>query len=179
MADFKLHDQTSAPEESKPLLQDSEKSFGMIPNLHAVMAEAPGLLKAYQTTHELFANSSFDENELTVVWQTINVYHSCHYCVPAHTAIAKQMGADDSITRQLKNGETLDDSKLQALRIFTEAVLEKRGQVEETDVRPFFDAGYGNRHVLEVILGIAQKTMSNYTNAIAQTPIDEPFQKFK
>tara|TARA_R100001129_G_scaffold3196_2_gene3216 strand:- start:10564 stop:10785 length:222 start_codon:yes stop_codon:yes gene_type:complete len=70
------------------------------------------------------------------------------------------------------------DLKLQALRIFTEAVLEKRGHVDETDLRPFFEAGYGNRQVLEIILGIAQKTMSNYTNAIAQTPIDEPFEKF-
>ena len=179
MTDFKLHDRSSAPEDSKPLLEGSEKEFGMIPNLHAVMAEAPGLLKAYQDVHGLFTDSSFNEDELTVVWQTINVYHSCHYCVPAHTAIAKQMGADDSITRQLKSGETLGDSKLQALRSFTEAMLEKRGQVSDTDLNAFFDAGYSNRQVLEVILGISQKTMSNYTNAIAETLIDEPFKKFK
>jgi len=178
MSDFKLHDKDSAPTESKSLLESSEKAFGMIPNLHAVMAEAPGILAAYQQEHELFVNSSFNENELTVVWQTINVYHSCHYCVPAHTAIAKQMGADDSITEQLKKGETLDDGKLQTLRLFTEAMLEKRGQVSQTDLKNFFDAGYGNRQVLEVILGISQKTMSNYTNAIAETPIDEPFKKF-
>ena len=178
MSNFKLHDKESAPTESKSLLESSEKAFGMIPNLHAVMAEAPGILEAYQQEHELFVNSSFNENELTVVWQTINVYHSCHYCVPAHTAIAKQMGADDSITEQLKKGETLNDSKLQALRLFTEAMLEKRGQVSETDLKDFFDAGYSNRQVLEVILGISQKTMSNYTNAIAKTPIDEPFKKF-
>lgn len=179
MADFTLHDTSSAPEESQSLLNNSKESLGMIPNLHAVMAEAPGLLKAYQDTHELFSNTSFNTNEITVVWQTINVYHSCHYCVPAHTAIAKDMGADDSITEQLKKGETLDDSKLQALRIFTETVLEKRGHVSDTDLRDFFDAGYGHRQVLEVILGIAQKTMSNYTNAIAETPVDEPFKKFK
>jgi alkylhydroperoxidase family enzyme len=178
MADFKLHEKSSAPENSHPLLEDSEKEFGMIPNLHAVMAEAPGLLKAYQNVHSLFVDSSFNENELTVVWQTINVYHSCHYCVPAHTAIAKKMGADDSITEQLKKGETLNDSKLQALRLFTEAMLEKRGQVSDTDLKDFFDAGYGNQQVLEVILGISQKTMSNYTNAVAETTVDEPFKKF-
>ncbi|RUO67132.1 carboxymuconolactone decarboxylase family protein [Idiomarina ramblicola] len=178
MSDFKLHDKESAPESSKKLLDASEKAFGMVPNLHAVMAEAPGILEAYQQEHELFVNSSFNENELTVVWQTINIYHSCHYCVPAHTAIAKQMGADDSITEQLKKGASLSDSKLQALRLFTEAMLEKRGQVSETDLKDFFDAGYGNRQVLEVILGISQKTMSNYTNAVADTPIDKPFKKF-
>lgn len=54
----------------------------MIPGLHAVMAEAPGLLEAYQTVHELFVNSSIDKDEFTVVWQSINVEHACHYCVP-------------------------------------------------------------------------------------------------
>ncbi|NQZ17424.1 MAG: carboxymuconolactone decarboxylase family protein [Idiomarina sp.] len=178
MTDFKLHDKASAPEDSKPLLEGSEKSFGMIPNLHAVMAEAPGLLKAYQDIHELFVNSSFDKNELTVVWQTINVYHDCHYCVPAHTAIAKQMGADDGITENIRAGKSLDDSKLQALREFTLAMLEKRGQASESDLSAFFNAGYNNRQALEVVLGIAQKTMSNYTNSITGTPVDEPFQKF-
>ncbi len=178
MTDFKLHDKASAPEDSKPLLERSEKSFGMIPNLHAVMAEAPGLLKAYQDIHELFVNSSFDKNELTVVWQTINVYHDCHYCVPAHTAIAKQMGADDAITENIRADKSLDDSKLQALREFTLTMLNKRGQASESDLNAFFDAGFSNRQALEVVLGIAQKTMSNYTNAITGTPVDEPFQKF-
>ncbi|KXS34160.1 MAG: carboxymuconolactone decarboxylase [Idiomarina sp. T82-3] len=178
MTDFKLHDKASAPEDSKPLLEGSEKSFGMIPNLHAVMAEAPGLLKAYQDIHELFVNSSFDKNELTVVWQTINVYHDCHYCVPAHTAIAKQMGADDAITENIRADKSLDDSKLQALREFTLTMLNKRGQASESDLNAFFDAGFSNRQALEVVLGIAQKTMSNYTNAITGTPVDEPFQKF-
>jgi uncharacterized peroxidase-related enzyme len=178
MTDFKLHDIDSAPEDSKSLLANSKKAFGMIPNLHAVFAEAPGILAAYQQSHQLFADSSFDKNELTVVWQTINVYHNCHYCVPAHTAIAKQMGADDDITKQIKAGDDLSDDKLQALRVFTLVMLDKRGQVTKSDLKAFFDAGYHNRQVLEVILGIAQKTMSNYANAVAQTPIDEPFKKF-
>ena len=67
----------------------------MIPGLHAVMAEAPGLLEAYQRVHELFVSSSFDKDEITVVWQSINVENACHYCVPVHTGVAKKMGVDD------------------------------------------------------------------------------------
>lgn len=67
MTTFTLHDETTAPDESKPLLANSKKPFGMIPGLHAVMAEAPGLLEAYKKVHELFVNSSFDKGELTVV----------------------------------------------------------------------------------------------------------------
>ena len=84
---FELHTRESAPADSQPLLDNSQKAFSMIPNLHAVMATAPTLLEAYQKLHELFQQTSFDAEELTVVWQTINVEHECHYCIPAHTGI--------------------------------------------------------------------------------------------
>lgn len=67
MTDFTLHDETTAPGDSKALLASSKKAYGMIPGLHGVMAEAPELLEAYQTVHQLFSNSSFDKDELTVV----------------------------------------------------------------------------------------------------------------
>ncbi|MCV5838426.1 carboxymuconolactone decarboxylase family protein, partial [Escherichia coli] len=67
------------------MIENSVKAFGMLPNLHAVMAEAPTLLEGYQVVHELFQQTSFNAEELTVVWQTINVEHGCHYCVPAHS----------------------------------------------------------------------------------------------
>ncbi len=98
MADFTLHDAETAPEASRPLLDKSKAAFGRIPGLHAVMAEAPGLLEGYQVLHQLFVNSSFDKDEKTVVWQAINVEHACHYCVPAHTGIAKMMKVDDAVT---------------------------------------------------------------------------------
>lgn len=178
MTEFTLHTQDTAPEASKPLLAKSHKTFGMIPGLHAVMAEAPGLLEAYQTVHELFQNSSFDADELTVVWQTINVEHDCHYCVPAHTAIAKSMGVSDEISDALRNETPLPNARLEALRTFTLAVVRNRGHVDDTAVQAFLDAGFTRAQILEVVLGLAQKVMSNYTNHLANTPVDTPFRKF-
>ena len=179
MTDFKLHDQSSAPEASKPLLEDSMKSFGMIPSLHAVMAEAPAVLEGYKTLHRLVLESSFDNDEKTVLWQTINVEHACHYCVPAHTGIAKSMKVSDDITNALRDETPLPNDKLEALRTFTLAVVRKRGDVGREELQAFHDAGYSQRQVLEVILGISQKVMSNYINNIAETPVDEPFKKFE
>lgn len=72
MTDFTKHTMDTAPEESRPLLENSQNAFGRIPGLHAVMAEAPALLQGYQKLHKLFAEqTSFDKDELTVVWQTI------------------------------------------------------------------------------------------------------------
>lgn len=179
MTDFTLHDKQSAPEESKGLLDNSVKAFGMIPGLHAVMAEAPGLLEGYQRLHQLFLDSSFNDEEVTVVWQSINVEHACHYCVPAHTGIAKSMNVDDAITDALRNETPLPTDKLEALRDFTLAIVRGRGNVDDNTVATFLEAGFTKRHVLEVVLATAQKVMSNYTNHLADTPVDKPFQKFE
>lgn len=179
MTEFTLHDKQSAPQESRQLLDNSVQDFGMVPNLHAVMAEAPGLLEGYQQLHQLFLDSSFDDEETTVVWQTINVEHACHYCVPAHTGIAKNMKVDDAITDALRNETPLPTARLEALRDFTLAVVRGRGNVDDSAVQAFLKAGFTQRHILEVVLGAAQKVMSNYTNHLADTPVDEPFKKFE
>ncbi|MFW8594436.1 carboxymuconolactone decarboxylase family protein [Cribrihabitans neustonicus] len=178
MTDFTLHTEETAPEDAKPLLAKSKAAFGFVPGLHSVMAESPQLLEAYQRVHELFQNSSLSKDELTVVWQTINVENECHYCVPAHTGIAKSMGVDDAIISALREGKPLADPKLDALRNFTLKVIRNRGNLEDRDVQDFLDAGFSKRNILEVILGYSQKIMSNYTNHLAGTPVDKVFEKF-
>ena len=178
MSTFKLHTIETAPEQSKPLLEKSVKAFGMIPGLHAVMAESPQLLEGYQLLHQLFQETSFDEEELTVVWQTINVEHGCHYCVPAHTGIAHMMKVDPELTEALRNQSSMPTSKLQILHDTTLAMLRKRGQLTSEDLETFYEAGYTQQHLLEITLGLAQKVMSNYVNHFAETPVDKVFEKF-
>lgn len=178
MTTLKIHDIESAPEGSKTLLEQSLKSNGMIPGLHGVLAGAPGILEAYQTIHKLFVDSSFNNEELTVVWQTINVEHACHYCVPAHTAIANMMKVDDAISTALRDETPLENPKLEALRNMTLSIVRNRGHVNQEELTTFYAAGYGEQQVLEIILGLSQKVISNYTNHIANTPVDAPFQKF-
>lgn len=178
MIDFTLHTVETAPAKSKPFLENSLKGIGFIPGLHAVMAESPQLLEGYNTLHKLFTESSFDKDELTVVWQTINVENNCHYCVPAHTGIAKSMGIDDAITDALRDETPLPSAKLEALREFTLSVVRDRGFVDDAKVEKFLSAGYTGQSVLDIILGYSQKIMSNYTNHFAKTNIDEAFKPF-
>ncbi len=175
MTDFPSHTLETAPEGSKPLLENSQKAFGRLPGLHKVLAESPQAYEGYQMLHKLFTETEFDAEELTVVWQAINVEHECHYCVPAHTGIAKMMKVSDEISEALRNETPLPTTKLEALRTFTIQMVRQRGNVTEDQMKAFFDAGYGHRAVLDVVLGLAQKTMSNYINHMAQTPVDEVF----
>lgn len=176
MTNFPSHDLETAPEASKPLLENSQKAFGRLPGLHKVLAESPQAYEGYQLLHKLFTETDFNADELTVVWQSINVENECHYCVPAHTGIAKMMKVSDELTEALRNETPLASAKLEALRTFTVQMLRGRGFATDAQMKAFFEAGYGHRAVLDVILGLAQKTMSNYVNHVAQTPVDKVFQ---
>lgn len=178
MTTLTTHTIESAPEASKPLLEKSVSAYGMLPNLHGVLASAPGLLSAYQTLHELFVNTSFDAEELTVVWQGINVEHGCTYCVPAHTGIAHSMKVDGALIDALRNEQPMPTAKLQALLDMTLIIVRNRGNVSDEELVAFYAAGYGEQQVLEIILGLSQKVISNYTNHIANTAVDAPFQQF-
>lgn len=178
MSEFKRHTPESAPQESKAFLEASQKEMGSVPVLYAVMAESPEILSAYQQLHQQFTATSFDNEELTVVWQTINVEHDCQYCVPAHTAIANMMKVDPMITEALRNKTSLPTKKLQALHEFTLAVVRQRGFVTKEQLADFFAAGYAQKQVLEVILGLSQKVISNYVNHVAETTVDPLFEQF-
>lgn len=178
MSDFTIYTQENAPQAAKPLLEKSVKAFGMVPNLHGVMAESPELLDSYQQAHNLFQKTSFNAEELTVVWQSINIEHNCHYCVPAHTGIAHSMKVDQSIIDALRNKTPLENEKLEVLRATTLAMVRERGVLSEEDVKRFYAVGYGKKQLLEIVLGLSQKIMSNFTNHLANTPVDAPFKQF-
>lgn len=154
------------------------KMFGSIPNLHGILAESPGLLEAYQQLHGWFENSSFSNEELTVVWQTINVEHECHYCVPAHTAIAHMMKVDGDLTEALRNGTAMPSEQLQVLHETTLSVVRSRGRLSDDEIAAFYAAGYEQQQLLEIVLGLSQKVISNYVNHLAHTPVDKGFQRF-
>ncbi|MEO0337271.1 MAG: carboxymuconolactone decarboxylase family protein, partial [Pseudomonadota bacterium] len=102
--------------------------------------------------------------------------NNCHYCMAAHSTVAKMVGLPDHILEALRKGGELDDPKLNALATFTRRVVQDRGWVKDEDVQKFLDAGYTQANIYDVILGVAHKTISNYVNHIFQTPVDDAFQ---
>jgi hypothetical protein len=81
------------------------------------LAGAPGILDAYQQLHELFVNSSFNEEELTVVWQSISRTCLSLLCT-THTGIAAMMKVDETITEALRNETPLANPKLEAFTYY-------------------------------------------------------------
>jgi AhpD family alkylhydroperoxidase len=178
MTQFTIHTQQTAPAASKPMLETLQKAIGFLPGMYGVLAEAPHTLEAYELLGTLFKGTSLTTTEQHVVWLTINYENDCGYCVPAHTALAKMDAVPDEVIEALRSGTPIADSRLEALRTFTVHVVQQRGWVADDDVQTFLDAGYTQQQILEVILGLAYKVISNYTNHLAKTPVDAVFKKF-
>lgn len=175
--EFTVHTIETAPLASREMLAHAEETFGIIPNLEGILASAPVVLKAGMTLWDLFETTSFTPTERQVIYLTINYAHECHYCMAAHSALATSCMLPSDINL-LRNGEILENPKLQALQKFTRRLVEARGWVEDKEVEEFINAGYTKEQVLEVILGIAIKVIHNYTNHITKTPLDKEFQPY-
>ena len=93
--------------------------------------------------------------------------------MPWHNKLARDAGISEPDLLALRSHSPLSDPKLEALHQFTRLVVRERGKVSGAMTGVFFAAGWGAQQVLEVVLAVAIKTMSNYTNAIVQVPLDE------
>ncbi|MEQ9237272.1 carboxymuconolactone decarboxylase family protein [Coleofasciculus sp. E2-BRE-01] len=176
--EFTIHTIDTAPEASKEALVHAKQTFGFIPNLEGIFAEAPTLLKGSMALWDLFTATSFSPIEQQVIYLTANYENECHYCMAAHSGLAKKIGMTAEDIEALRQGQPLQDPKLQALRHFTQRLIQARGWVEDHEIAEFLAAGYNQQQVLEVILGIAIKVMHNYTNHIAKTPLDKAFEPY-
>lgn len=175
MTEFTFHTEDTAPEASLPSMAAAKRAYGFVPNLLAGMAEAPALLDGYLTLSGIFDQSALTETERQIILMTNNRLNGCTYCMAAHTSISQGAKVPDDVIQALREGKPINDPKLEALRRFAASINRDRGWVDQDDLDELFEAGYTKATVLEVILGTSLKIMSNYTNHIANTPLDAPF----
>lgn len=172
---FRVHDTQSAPEESRPILETVKEKYGFLPNLFGVFAHSPAAAQAYASLGEALEKAALGPVEQQVVFLTVSAKNGCDYCVAAHSTMAKRSGMPDEVLKALRNGEALPDERLQALARFAAAMRDHQGWVPDEELKAFADAGYEERHVLDVVTIMAMKTLSNYTNHLAETPLDDVF----
>jgi uncharacterized peroxidase-related enzyme len=173
---FTRHDTTTAPAASTELLDGVRKFWGVVPNLHRILAESPAALEAYATLWGIAAKTGFTPQERNIAYIAIIYENECTYCMAGHTNLSRMAKVEPEAISAVREGRPIADPRLEALRQFAAKVTRNRGVVSEADVSAFKAAGYDNRAVLDVLVLAATKLISNYTNHFAQTPLD-PFMK--
>ena len=172
---FTYHNKDTAPAESRPLIDQSIAAYGFHPTMHQILAEAPATYRAYLETFRIFAEeTSLSPLEQHVVMMTSNYENRCHYCTAGHSMLMRMMDMPADVIEALREGTPITDIKLEELRSFARDLLDARGHVGDARLRRFLDAGYNRRQALEVLTGLATKLLSNFTNALAHTELDEP-----
>jgi uncharacterized peroxidase-related enzyme len=172
---FPVHTLDTALAEAKPSLEAAAAAFGFVPNLIGVMASSPALAEAYLTLSGIFQNkTALSATEQQVVLLAASRYHECRYCVAAHSMAAEMQHVPAEVVEAIREDRPIPDTQLEALRRLVTKVLEQRGWLPDEETEAFYAAGYTPGQLLDALVGVAQKTLSNFTNHIAATPLDEP-----
>ncbi len=177
---FQIHTPETAPAEAQETLGTIARNYGFVPNLAAAVAESPATLNGL-----LGLMSAFDAEEMTltpverqVVLVAVSVPNKCEYCTAAHSMLAGMAGLTRPEIDHLQEGRPLGDARLEVLRRFAETVVAERGFVSEAALEAFVAAGFTKAQVLEVVFGVALKTLTNYANHIVNSPVNKQFAAF-
>lgn len=175
MTGFAIKTAVTAPEASRDILCAIEEGLGFIPNVYGVFAGVPAALTGLASLNSAFDETSFSPAEREIIALTTSVFNQCPYCVAGHSTFALQHGVDADTIAAVRSGDVSAEPRMQALGILTLRILKKKGALRASDIRPFLNAGFCSSQILELLIGIAAKTMTNFAAKIALAPLDEEF----
>ncbi|RQV62998.1 carboxymuconolactone decarboxylase family protein [Burkholderia cenocepacia] len=178
MSAYPLHTIDSAPAESKPVLQQLEQAFGVVPNIAAAMAASPVLINGFIGLFERVHASSLTEPQIQTLLLTNAVTNASEWPVAFHTALALQQHVPAADVDAIRRGERPADAKLAALSATARALIDTRGRLPDTDRQAFLDAGFTAEQLLEVIAVVAASTITNYVGSVARPALEAPFDAF-
>ncbi|GAB3343944.1 carboxymuconolactone decarboxylase family protein [Micromonospora halotolerans] len=169
---FTTHTPDTAPAAARPTMVGVHRKLGHLPGAVALMAESPELLKGFLTASATFESTDLDPVAREVVVLTVATRNECHLCVAMHTATLTRRSGAPELIEALRAGTALPDPRLEALRRFTVAVLDHRGDVPDDELDAFLTAGWQPRHALDVVLGVGTYTISTFANRLTDAPLD-------
>src|SRR3984957_4010982 len=178
MPTYQIHTIASAPEKSRPVLEQLQQAFGFIPNLAAAIANSPKLLTAFSAVFQQVHSSSLTEQEIQIVLLTDAVTNSCAYAVAFHTALALKAGVGSEETGAIRARLVPGDRRVAALSTLAKALIEHPVYLSCQKLKGFLAAGCTREQILEVIAVVAASTIANYGGTIASPPLEDQSRQF-
>lgn len=157
---------------NQALFDQLKKGLGFVPNLYATFAHSETALATYLTLQN--SKTSLTAKEAEVVNLVVSQVNHCAYCLAAHTALGIMKGFTDAQILDIRRGQAPFDSKLDALAALVKSIAISRGHPEPALVEAAFAAGYTPANLVDVIVLVGDKTISNYLHGTTQVPVDFP-----
>lgn len=172
MKNFAVPTKEEVSDNNKALFDNLKKGVGMVPNLYAYFAKSETALGDYLTLQS--RKSSLKAKEKEVINLVVSQVNNCAYCLAAHTAIGKMNGFTDEEILEIRTGEASFDSKLNALAGFTKDIMVNRSKPSTEATEALFNAGYTEESLVDIIMLIGDKIITNFVHGTTQVPIDFP-----
>lgn len=173
-----LYDENTAPEASRPVLAAVAEANGFIPNMFRALSNSPSTLTGFAAMLDANDGGTLTPIERQIVQVAASVENRGAYCVAGHTAFTEKQGLPRAPVDAIRQGKPPADRRHRALADFTRAVVRHRGHVSEATVLAFRAEGFSNQQILEVITGIALKSITNYVSTVFGLPLDGEFQVY-
>lgn len=158
---------------TKDLLDAAKKKMGKVPNILKGMANSPGALGAYLGLSEALTHSVLDGKTREAIALALGEKNGCHYCVAAHTVVAKMQGLSREETLAARRGESPDPKRNAAIQ-FALAVQETKGFVSDDDLAKVRDAGWDDAAIADIVAVTAMNMYTNLFNHVNDTELDFP-----
>ena len=169
---FPLPTREQVSPENQAIFDNLKKMLSFVPNLYATFAHSATALGTYLALQN--SKSSLNARQREVVNLVVSQVNDCEYCLAAHTAVGKMVGFSDAQILEIRQGRAGFDPKLDALARFVREVAEKRGKVAGSSTEAFLAAGWTEGHVVDVIMAVGDKIISNYLHGVTKVAIDFP-----
>ena len=172
MATFSVPTRDQVSENNQAIFDNLKKGLGFVPNLYAYYAKNDTALADYLALQN--RKSTLKAKEREVINLVVSQINGCRYCQSAHTVLGKMNGFTEEQVLEIRGGSASFDAKLDALVKLAASVVENRGNAPAEIVDNFLLAGYTEANLIDVIIVVGDKTISNYIHNLTQFPIDFP-----
>ncbi len=166
-------DPSTATGRTKEVLDQVQKKFGMVPNVIRGLANSPAAAQAYLNLGEALSTGLLPPRVREQIALVVAQSNGCQYCLSAHTAVGKMLGLQEKEIADSRDARA-SDTKTQAILRFARMLVEERGNVCDMDLRRVRQAGVSDGEIAEIVANVAQSTLTNYFNHVAETEIDFP-----
>jgi AhpD family alkylhydroperoxidase len=157
---------------NQAIFDNLRKGLGMVPNLYATFAHSEHALGNYLTLQN--GKSSLTAKEREVINLVVSQVNECAYCLAAHTVLGGMVGFTPEQIIAIRKGGAAFDGRLDALARLVKSAAEHRGHAAPALVEAFFAAGYSEGNLVDVVMVIGDKIITNYLHALTQVPVDFP-----
>lgn len=157
---------------NQALFDNLKKGLGMVPNLYATLAHSENALATYLALQN--AKSSITGKAREVVNLVVSQVNECEYCLAAHSAIGKMVGFTEEQIIEIRGGKASFDKKLDILAQLSKSIASNRGKANPMLLEAFFAAGWTKENLVDTIVTIGDKTVTNYLHATTKVAIDFP-----